>query len=210
MNLVLPSKLRIAVDVDGVLLNTSKLWIKKYNDKYDTNHTIGFMDSWDFHKKIGMSKKEFFKILKKCTNEILDVEPCFELASYYLFLLRENHIDIVTGSLADKELLKKRLDALNIRQGIEYEELYQLHPDKKDAKLNLKYDIYIDDNPKLAEAIDNNDGYTFQVLVSQPWNRNYIPKRNVMRAYNWEDVIEAVNLFKKLIRTHQEYEPIDS
>jgi len=166
------------------------------------------MNRWDFHESIGMSKKDFFKILKTACKEILYVQPCFEMAPYHMFLLREHHVDIVTGSVADKKLLIQRLEQLHIRKGYEYNELFQVTPDQKNAKLNLGYDIYIDDNPKLAEAIDNKDGYTFCVLVTQPWNKTYQPKRNVMRAYNWEDVMEAIELFLVILRNRDE--PVDS
>lgn len=162
------------------------------------------MNGWDFHEKIGMTKKEFFKILKKACKEILYIQPCFDLVPYNLFLLREHHVDIVTGSIADKELLIQRLEQLHIRKGYEYNELIQVEPNQKNAKLDLGYDIYIDDNPKLAEAIDNRDGKTYCVLVTQPWNKTYQPKRNVMRAYNWEDVMEGIELFLVVLESKHE------
>lgn len=154
------------------------------------------MNSWDWYDRSGgIGKKEFFKILKKVCKELQYVQPCFELAPYHLFLLRINHVDIVTGSVSDRDLLVERLEQLFIRQGLEYNELIQVTPDQKNAKLDLGYDIYIDDNPKLAEAIDNKGGHTYCILVTQPWNKDYQPKRNVMRARNWKDILEAVDLF---------------
>lgn len=193
--LPLHSKVRIAVDVDGVLLNTAEKWVEIYNKKFHTNNTIDLMTSWDWHDNIGMTKKEFFKILKMACKDLSYVQPCFELAPYHLFLLRGNYVDIVTGSVASRESLVERLDQLFIRQGMEYNELIQVTPNQKNAKIDLGYDIYIDDNPKLAEAIDNKGGHTYCVLVTQPWNKSYQPRRNVMRASGWKDILEAVELY---------------
>jgi 5'(3')-deoxyribonucleotidase len=195
----LPSKVRIAVDVDGVLLNTAEKWIEIFNKKYGKNKTIDIMNDWDWHEGIGMSKKEFLKILKKACESILYVQPCFELAQHNLFLLRKHHVDIVTSSVADKDLLIERLEQLHIRKGYEYKKFIQVSPNQKNAKLDLGYDIYIDDNPRLAEAIDNKGDHTYCILVTQPWNKIYQPKHNVMRAYNWRDIREGVELFKKIL-----------
>ena len=203
MLLLLPSEVRIAVDVDGVILDTPTKWMEVYNRKYRTNHTTDVMTNWNSHVKLGISKKEFFKILKTACKEIEFIQPCFELAPYYMFLLKQkNHVDIVTGSVAKRGLLIGRLEQLHIRQGYEYNELIQLPPDNKFAKLNLKYDIYVDDNPNLATEIDGyglQGGRIFQVLVTQPWNKYYQPKRNVMRAYNWEDINEGIELFRVIL-----------
>lgn len=205
----MPSKIRIALDVDGVLLNTPKKWIEKYNEKYSTNYSIDDMTRW-WGENFGISKSDFFKLLKKTCDEMLHVEPCFLLTQHYLFLLREYKIDIVTSSIAKGSLIKQRLEELGIREGIEYKEFIQLKPtDSQVEKTILAYDIYIDDNPKLAEVIDNNNGYTFQILVNQPWNRYYQPKRNVRRAYHWEDILQFVENFVNMIELHREYESLN-
>jgi uncharacterized HAD superfamily protein len=195
----LPFKLRIAVDVDGVLLDTIGFLLRTYNGKYGTDHSYSFMNSWSWYKKLDMDRKEFFKLLKKIGNKVLSIPAISDMAHHYLFLLRDDEVDIVTGTLASEDLVKLRLEQLGIREGLEYKNFIRLEPDNKNAKYELGYDIYIDDNPKLAETIDDQNGKCFQILFNQPWNVDYVTRRNVSRVSNWSEVLEKVEMFRKIL-----------
>ena len=51
--------MKIAIDLDGVLADASKIWMRLLNERFDIKVDKSNVDQWDFWKKIGISKKAF-------------------------------------------------------------------------------------------------------------------------------------------------------
>ncbi len=49
--------MKIAVDLDGVLADASKIWMRLLNEKFKILIDKNDVDQWDFWKKIGISKQ---------------------------------------------------------------------------------------------------------------------------------------------------------
>ncbi len=149
---------RLALDLDGTLAATVQTYIdevlgntvKKENIMdYDfKDHDINFQHFLKYSDQLWEQAHEVIKPLEHRPDN-----ATAKLSEFY-------HIDIVTARPKVEDSIKNWLEMHNIT----YDNiLYSIH-DKQD----LKYDLYIDDNPYLAENLPDN-----KILVyNQPWNQD--------------------------------------
>ena len=65
---------------------------------------------------------------------------------------------------------------------------------KNDIKLDHDYEVFVDDNPYLIKAIKKKS-YKHLLLFDQPWNRERIEAKNIIRVHSWKEVLEEIALF---------------
>src|SRR5712692_7966656 len=58
-----PPRLRIAVDLDGVLAETMTAWCQKANAELGTRLKLDDIDSWASWVKLGVTKDQFYRLL---------------------------------------------------------------------------------------------------------------------------------------------------
>ena len=93
-----PEKLRVAVDVDGVLAETMEAWIKTFNKLHGTRFKLKDIDSWASWIKFGISKDEFYRILEGTWENWIEIPPTEpDLAVKVQRAERYGILDIVTG-----------------------------------------------------------------------------------------------------------------
>lgn len=103
-------------------------------------------------------------------------------------LINKHHVDLVTArNLRFESKLIKRLIILNIKEGAHYENIIHVEVKPYDSKLTLDYDVLIDDNPNLVNAI-RKYGNRKLLLYDQPWNKNLQDKERVIRVHNWNQI----------------------
>ena len=56
-----------------------------------------------------------------------------------------------------------------------------------DLKINEPFDVYVDDNPNLANAIQKTDD-KYLLLYDQPWNQKIDNTNKIIRVFNWKDI----------------------
>ena len=61
--------MKIAVDLDGVLADASKIWMRLLNEKFNILIDKNDVDQWDFWKKIGISKQSFENVFDEAWKE---------------------------------------------------------------------------------------------------------------------------------------------
>ena len=61
--------MKIAIDLDGVLADASKIWMRLLNERFDIKVDKSNVDQWDFWKKIGISKKAFEEVFDDAWKE---------------------------------------------------------------------------------------------------------------------------------------------
>lgn len=188
--------MKIAVDVDGVLLDIITPYITIYNQLFNSNYRKEDVDKWDFYLDWNLSEKEAFEIFYKIYNNILSVFLIDKNAPKYMEKLNQLHnVDIVSARGSKfKSQLRNILDTCNIKQGQHYHKLILVDVKPYDIKLQYNYDIYIDDNPNLVEIVKNRED-SILLLFDQPWNARCICKNNVVRVKNWKNIY---NKIKKL------------
>ncbi|TFG26295.1 MAG: hypothetical protein EU532_10135 [Promethearchaeota archaeon] len=195
---ILVKIVKIAVDIDGVLLDLVITFCEIFNEKYNMHYTKEDVSNWEFFNDWNISEEEAFGIFYQIYENTMVVPFIDEDASKFMKKLNLDHdVYILSArtSLYKAQIIKK-LNLHNIKKGEHYNELILVHHKPYDQKQNYKFDIYIDDNPHLAETIKKTKE-RYLLLYNQPWNQNFICKNNIIRVYNWKEVYETIMSLSK-------------
>ena len=180
-------RLKIAVDLDGVLAETMETWCKHANEFLGTNLKLADLDTWASWRKLGISREQFFQFLDEAWDDWQSIPPTEpRLAEKVGKIARSGQIDVVTGR--SKESVKAAKSWL-AEQEIPYRRFVRV-PGWKD-KIFLNYDIYIDDAPELMPLISRNPTM-WGILYSRPWNRTVPELRQVFRVESWTEIPKLV------------------
>lgn len=190
----------IAIDVDGVILDSMVIFCEVYNDIYENSK--GFtpkykkdVNRWDFYKDWKfINKNSIWYIFDRVRELELYVPIIDKQISKYLRKLRKNNVvDIVTGrdeKWADSLTIK--LDSHYILEGIHYDTIH-ICGRNKNNKLEFDYDWYVDDNPNMALKLKKlnrrrrKKKQQVLFLFDQPWNKRIRNGDGVIRVYSWKD-----------------------
>lgn len=180
---------KIAVDVDSTLIDIMVSYCEIYNEGKNAKKTKDDVTDWDFFDAWGLTLEEGKAIFDKINLQ--DVPIISEDVDCFLLRFNQNYIvDIITNRTEkQRKALMKKLESMNLRQGINYRHLVIVNSDKE--KLDLDYNIHIDDSPKLAQLMDKYPDKT-HILLDQPWNHNIILLGNIKRVKNWEDIYKEI------------------
>lgn len=178
-----PGKLKIAVDLDGVLAESMFVWCKKANDTFGTGLRMEDLDSWASWKKYGISKDDFYRLLDESWDEwqaIPPTEPA--LAEKVAKVEKFGDLDIVTGrSKRTVEAARSWVDSQKVR----YRRFVRVLGWRD--KILLDYDVYIDDAPDLMPLISRSPT-AWGILYERPWNRSVGDMPKVLKAKSWKHV----------------------
>ncbi len=186
--------MRIAVDIDGVLLDIVVNFCDIFNKKHGTSYDKKDITHWEFFNDWNISEEEAFEIFFQIYENTLSVPFIDETAPEYMEELNQSHEVFILSARASqyRSQIIEKLNLHGIRKGIQYIKLILVHHKPYASKQDYKFDIYIDDNPHLANAIKSmKDRYL--LLYDQPWNQNFLCSNNIIRVYNWKDVYEKIN-----------------
>lgn len=180
-------KLKIAVDLDGVLAETMVAWCEKANEELGTRLTIQDLDSWASWKKVGISREEFFRILDETWETWEDIPPTEpNIARKVAKIGRFGDVDVVTGrSKRTVEAARNWLAS----QKIGFRRFVRVLGWRD--KVFLNYDVYIDDAPELMPLVSRG-GLAWGILYDRPWNRDVASMARVVRAENWDKIPSLV------------------
>lgn len=178
-----PAKLKIAVDLDGVLAESMFVWCDRANEELGTQLKIEDIDSWSWWKKLPISKDDFYRILDESWDEweaIPSTEP--DIAEKVARAEKFGNLDIVTGrSKRTVEAARSWVDNQNIR----YRNFVRVLGWRD--KIFLNYDVYIDDAPDLMPLISRSPS-AWGILYERPWNRSVPDMPKVLKAKSWRQV----------------------
>lgn len=194
--------MKIAVDVDGVLLQTLVIFCDIYNDMFKDSKgfvrkTINDVKSWKFYNDWDFPEPIVWDIFDKVNERLMDVPLVDKYAKVVMRKLKAgNIVDIVTARKKDVEdSLILKLRKHKILKGVHYDSLYTVNRRHKQAKAKMDYDIYIDDSPNLAKALtDEKNKILF--LFDQSWNRHVKLGNNILRVHDWKDVWRTFQIIK--------------
>ena len=177
--------MRIAIDLDGVVINLIDAWLDRINAKSDAAFTRHDITRFDFGGIVGLDDRSMYSHLTPDIYEVCTPEPGAERGLLLLDAMAEKPLIIVSKSSGKADFesaktawLKRYFPSVN------FEFRYVRSGEPKHPKL-ADCDLFIDD----YEA--NFEGVTCRcVLFDQPWNRHVTGYR---RAVGWRGVIEAVS-----------------
>lgn len=180
---------KISIDVDSILIDIMVNYCKIYNKKKNSKKTKEDVTDWDFFDDWGLSKEEGRGIFENI--DLQDVPVISDTLDCYLLLLNQrSKVDIVTNRKEEqRKALLKKFKSMNLKPGIQYQNLIIVDSEKK--KLDLDYDIYIDDSPKLANIIEKYPNKIL-ILLDQPWNKNIQIANNIKRVNNWKEIYDEI------------------
>lgn len=176
---------KIALDFDSVLSDTMKSWTAKHNQLHGSDFSKSDIKSWEFWDDLGVEKE----VMKTCFREawkdwenLPATEP--DLDKKVRELSDHGQVDIVTNVDEDHlEYIRKWLENGNI----EVEEVKHAGGEK----IQLPYDLFIDDSPNLAMDAEQHKKKCF--VYNQQWNIHIQPSKNISRIYSLTDAIENIS-----------------
>lgn len=175
--------LRILLDVDGVLAQTSEKILRLYNEKYGQKVEINDLIFWTYEDcpKITEKASDFF--IQKGFFKDLDV---FDGAQEMVRALLNQGHDIVIATAVFCHGYKDRYDWLRNWFPEISEENY-VFTARKDL---LVGDVILDD--KVANLLNSNISYP--VLMDRPWNNpsSYPESRCITRVKSFEEFVVYV------------------
>lgn len=186
--------MRIAIDIDGVLLDLMASYCEIFNERYKTEYTKKDVKNWEFFRDWNITEEEAFEIFLELYENSMSVPFIDNRASEYMKELNVFH-DVYIVSAREPQYrsqIIKKLNSHNVKKKVQYIDLILLRHKPYDLKLSQLFDVYVDDNPNLVEPIKNKrDRYL--LLYDQPWNQNIVCMDNVIRVFNWQEVYETIN-----------------
>ena len=177
------SELKIAVDLDGVLAEAMIVWCDLYNKRYGGALTLEDIRGWDVWKVVNIPRDRFFRLLDDAWLDWEKMPPTEQDIGEQVGLLREfGTVDIVTGrSIRTVSQAKEWLKA----HEVPYDRFVRTESNL--AKINLNYDVFVDDSPELMELIASRST-AIGILYTRPWNRDAQMPTVVRRVTRWVEV----------------------
>ena len=185
-------EMKIMLDLDGVVWDIMHIFVEIYNEQFNENVKYEDISGWwffDFEK---------WKVVYPLTlPRIMEYPVLDNYVDTYISQLNMNHeVIILTAEANTKEVLKKKLESLHIYEDTHYRGIITVDPNEN--KLNYEADVYIDDNPNMAEKMhEYPDKYL--LLYSQNWNQEFEDEKskNVWRVWGWDEIMLAIELIEK-------------
>ena len=183
--------LRIAIDLDGVLADASKIWIRLLKQRFEITIKKEDVNEWDLYRKLGISRKEFEDVFNDAWKEWELVEETEENLFQKINLIKNlGKTDLVTArnqkTMNDvmKWLEEKKIKFDNIIVVGEFE-----------SKAKLDYDIFIDDSPIQITEMANSG--KLSLLYMQPWNDDIKERNNLIKIKNFEEVEKVIKNYTR-------------
>lgn len=178
------TKMKIALDVDGVLADVIVSWIN-YSNSIRPEIAKHQITSWEFWNEFNIDRYDFYNELSSCWKNWTSI-PTTEknLSSITESLTNIGQVDIVTArERSTDSYVKSWLTHHNI--------VYDNYVSVIDGpmKADLDYNVFIDDSPLNAIKFLKNKKKV--ILYSQPWNQ-HISENNIHRILNLSEAIKKI------------------
>jgi len=179
-------KLRIALDLDGVLADIIRPVCTLLNARYSTHLTPEQYDKWNAWEITKISKNEFLRTLDEAWFNWESIPPVEDNMAEKIATLN-GRIDIVTGRTeATVPFAKEWLRT----QEIAYDKFVRV--ESTAAKADLQYDVFIDDSAHLMTLIAARL-FGCGVLYEQPWNRTAASMTRIYKVKRWSEIPPLLN-----------------
>lgn len=181
--------LRVSLDVDDVVANIDPVIIKYLNlirGKVDWDRS-----RWEFSG--GITKEIYMEIYKLVWHVHNDEIKSNVRKEKLRKFVKDFKVDLVTARADSdipplKEWLNRNFGELDINI---------INVKSVSEKLNLDYDIYIDDSP---QAYDPNKNALF-FIINKPWNERMILGGNAIKVNGLEEAIDFLENNKAILES---------
>ncbi|MDD5416648.1 MAG: hypothetical protein PHU12_01595 [Candidatus Aenigmarchaeota archaeon] len=189
--------MKIAVDVDAVLLDLVTPFLDFYNERHKTSFETHMVKHYNFHKSFGGTlESEVALLMEFCTTEAFrNLTPVKGSVAAVKKLHKKHELIIVTSRNPGlKKLTEYQLNKYfpNCFDKIIFTNEH-CGPQKGKSKKaiiisKINPDIVIED---CLDYLLDLPKATKGILLNYPWNQNKLPK-NVERAMDWKQVLEII------------------
>jgi uncharacterized HAD superfamily protein len=183
--------MRVACDIDGVLLDTVITFCELFNKKHGTSYQKSDVTKWEFFIDWNIPEDDIWDIFYQIYKDSMSVPFIDDRIPSIMMELNQTHdVSIVSARTPQyRESILRKLRFHRILQGSHYNELVLLFHKPYDLKMKQDFDVIIDDNPKLAESIKQQKDKIL-LLFDQPWNQEINDAENIIRVRNWSEIEE--------------------
>lgn len=164
--------MKLAIDLDGVVLDSIASWLKKYHPNY-TNNDIKSWNAWELVKTCNSKEQFFDEFGRQDPKQVKLIDGAKETI---LRLEREHEIYFLTSK---SERGQKWSEKVLKREGLGHIPVINSWLEKK-SKNEYNFDILLDDSPLHSE---------FAVVFDQPWNKDIHAD---VRVHSWKEFEEYV------------------
>jgi hypothetical protein len=178
------TRMKIALDVDGVLADVIISWLN-YSNSVRPKIAKHQITNWEFWKEFEIDPFDFYAELSLCWKNWMSIPVTEEkLSSVTKSLSGIGQVDIVTA--------RERSTDSFVKSWLNHHDIfYDNYVSVIDGpmKADLDYDVFIDDSPLNAEKFLKNNKK--MILYSQPWNQ-HIHENEIHRISNLSESIEKI------------------
>ncbi|MCK4919385.1 MAG: hypothetical protein KAS01_03275, partial [Candidatus Pacebacteria bacterium] len=184
--------MKIGIDLDDVVFEFTREFVKYYNKKYGKGLKFEEVSTYDFAKVFDLSLETTLELIREMVLVGIGRNlPFCDCAKESIFrLARNNEIFFITSRTARNGTLEnlKRLFPGMEFQLIFSSNSYARNEGKTKAEICNEYEIQlmIEDDGGYAEEIASNGKRV--ILFDKPWNQNYQEHPNIIKVNHWNDV----------------------
>lgn len=195
--------MKIAIDVDDVLIETFLSIVKNYNKEKGTNFSLEDITSYMIWEVgIYKDKKEAMReVLKLQNNQSPEEIRVMKDSLKVLKILKEEH-DFLIITSRHRMLKEKTKEILDFHFGIfgfdirHSGDFFGVGKPKSEICIEEECEIILEDS--LNIAIDCADKGIKTILFDKPWNRSEIINKNIFRVNDWNEALQKINEIEKL------------
>lgn len=178
-------RMKIGIDIDGVISDFVSSFRKTIKDKYGVEFGYEDIQQHDLYKILGLDEDETKKRIFETFDHDLGFQPGAIKGIKEIF--RTHEIIIITARPIEKKQIT--LDWLKLHD-IPYHKILFLDEGEKNTVRELGFDVVIDDN--LTEIIKWIGKVPLVLVYNQPWNKSLNIKNHFERVYSWENILERL------------------
>lgn len=176
--------MKIALDIESTIADV----VSAFQEEYEERHGETPMENttWEF-ENVGYDASTFFELTQsRWKHHHLDIPPTEEDVTISTRKIYEqaDTVDLVTGRQGAEDHMKEWAEFYDIW----YDDFKSV--DSQEEKLEMDYDVLIDDSPKHIEALDE-DQYLF--FYTMPYNKDVLLPQNATRVDNLHQVEISLN-----------------
>jgi 5'(3')-deoxyribonucleotidase len=171
--------LKVALDFDNVLADTTGAWLRHYNKIYSKNTKKSDLYEYYFWNILNISRDEAFKIFYVVWTNWKDL-PLLEKDSirFVNSIAKIAEVDLVSSALVD---MKDWIADKNLN----FNKVIYTH-----EKSRFGYDIFIEDSP--YEALKIIENRKMCLLYDQPWNKGVNASDRLIRINHLRDAVNFI------------------
>ncbi|MCJ7653947.1 MAG: hypothetical protein MUO97_01375 [Dehalococcoidia bacterium] len=182
-------KLKIAVDIDGVVSDFVGTFIPLVKEKYCVELTENDIYVHDLFLVLGITEQEALELIIETLQRPICLIP--GAAEALKRISEHNEISLITARPSStREITARWLSDNKIR----YDSLIWLKEGNKHLS-EREFDIVIDDH--LREVIGFHNKAKYLVVFDHPWNQTRNVKSLVTRVYTWNDIENFIDKLRK-------------